>query len=61
MSITIINFIFIIISSIKTISYEKNNIQKSIINRFFMAIIFNYFYKPANKLTTLQNKSVIVL
>lgn len=38
---------------------RKNNIQKSIVNRFFMAIIFNYFYKPANRLTTLQNQYIL--
>lgn len=38
---------------------EKNNIQKSIVNRFFVAIIFKYFYQSANKLTALQKLYIL--
>lgn len=38
---------------------RKNNIQKSIVKRIFMAVIFKNFYQSANRLTTLQNQYIL--
>lgn len=38
---------------------RKNNIQKSIVKRIFMAVIFKNFYQSANRLTTLQNRYIL--